>query len=138
MQIHRLFAERWLVLDRKHHLQSVHSSMDMETQRISMQHISINSPDKAAVRSGLLQYQYFEHLTYTCPYFFGCLACCTNLVNPTKKRVNICYCDKPWKSLYFTMCCSGIVHISIGVEMNWLARWLQGMQIFFYSQPVQL
>jgi len=138
MQIHMLFAERWLVLNRKNHPQSVHSSMDMETQRTSMQHISVNSPDKATVQSGLLQYSYFECLTYTCTYFFGCLPCRTNLVNPTKKRVNFCYCDKTWKSLYFTRCGSGIVHVSIGVEMNWLARWLQGRQIFFYSQPVQL
>ena len=104
------------MLGRKHHPQSVHSSMDMETQRISMQHISFNTPDKAAVRSGSLQYPYFECLTYTSTYFFGCLPCCTNLVNRTKKRVNFCYCDKTWKSLYFTMCGSGIVYISSGVE----------------------
>jgi hypothetical protein len=123
MQIYRLFADGNLVLDGKHHLQSVHSSMGMETQRISMQHISVKSPDKAAVRSGLLQYSYCECLTYTCIYLFGCLPRCTNLVNPTKKkRVNFCYCDKTWKILYFTMCSSGIVHISIGVEVNWLAR----------------
>jgi hypothetical protein len=138
MQIHKLFAEGWLVLDRKHYPQSVHSSMDMEIQRISMQHISVKLPSKAAMQSGLLQYLYFECLTCICIYFFGCLPFCTNLVNPMKKRVNFCYCDKTWKSLYFTMCGFGIVRIFIGVEINWLARWFQGRQIFFYSQPVQL
>jgi hypothetical protein len=54
MQIHRLCVEEWLLLNRKHYPQSVHSSMDMETQRISILHISVKSPDKAAVLSGLL------------------------------------------------------------------------------------
>jgi hypothetical protein len=55
--------------------------------------------------------------------------------------VSFCHLGNTWKSLYFTMYVSGIVLISIWVEVNWLVRkwnvsWLKGRQIFFSSQPV--